>query len=138
MQYAPKDTALQNTIRRQIFAADVGQQFAMSLGIEVAILTAQSQSPLMEDYIKDPIKNIMIGMLGGGTYLGAGLFTAATAYSHIVLRGNIAKDLGMIVGNSLEQTQKIPWLDYSIQHYFILMNINVLAKEQESGGTCTR
>jgi hypothetical protein len=110
VQYAPKDAALQNTIRRQLFAADVGQMFAMSLGIEVAILAAQSQSPLMEDYIKDPMKNILIGMIGGGTYFGAGLFTAVTAYSHIILRGQIAKDLGQIVGNSIEQTQKIPGL----------------------------
>jgi len=107
LQYAPKNKLLQDSIRRKMLFVNVGQEASLALGMEVAILATQNQSILMEDYIRDPGKNILLGMIGGGGAFGAGLATVSIALGQIAIRSSLAKGAAEIVERAIDDTRKL-------------------------------
>lgn len=96
---ASQNTSAYRALKNQILWADAGQQVGLALGMEVATVAVMNQSPLMEDYIKDPTKNFLISMTFGSV-LGAGIGQA-------ILRNQLANGLSDIMGKSINLTRDV-------------------------------
>lgn len=98
LELGGKATSEYRNLRWKILSTNAGQETLQAIGAELAIIGTMSQHAYMEDYLKDPVKNIAIG-IGIGGVLGSGL-------GQIAIRKTLANSLGSIASKSLETVQR--------------------------------
>lgn len=71
---------------RALYLRNIANTVVDNAAMELAIVTTMSAHPMMEDYVKDPLKNFGIGMMIGTAF--------SAPFSHIAARADVKK-LGM-------------------------------------------
>lgn len=76
---AGKETAAYRTAVRELYTKSAVNQAIDAVAAEAAIVFAMNAHPFMEDYLKDPVQNMAIGVVGGSV-LGAGIAHVADRF----------------------------------------------------------
>lgn len=135
LENAGADSARFASFKRNILWSDFAQQVGQSAGMEVAVLATMNASPLMADYLKDPLSNFGLSMLYGSALGGAA--------GQIVTRGILSKELGAVSAKAFEESRKsfvplpinINAVDEMVRSIDNANNFQYIADNVESGIT---
>lgn len=86
-----KDTRDYRNAVRGLYGKTAVNQAIDAVAMEVAVLGMLNDSPIIEDYMKDPVKNFTISVALGGV-IGGGLGLAADHFAVRSLAGNMSEE----------------------------------------------